>query len=138
MDAVAQRLQFRDHRADPAAWAASLGVSVAACELVLDAEFVDLHCDMEVPTRLFGYRPDRHHGVARGVRPFVGHTDYPRLREASFTGVVLDIATNPFRPAANRLATTWRNVEAVRARIEAWPDDLALVTSRAGYDGARA
>jgi membrane dipeptidase len=138
MDEVAPRLLFRDHRADPAAWAANLGVSVEACELLLDADFVDLHCDMEVPTRLFGYRTDRHHGVARGVRPLVGHTDYPRLREASFTGVVLDIATNPFRPAGNRLAATRRNVEAVRARIDAWPDDLAFVTSRAGFDRARA
>lgn len=119
-------------------WAKTLGCSIEACELVLASDFLDLHVDMEVPIRVLGYRPERHHGVARRVRPFVGHTDYPRVREAGLTGVVYDIATNPFRPKGNRLATTLRNVEAARARIAAWPEDLALVTDRAGYDRARA
>jgi membrane dipeptidase len=132
------RLAYRDHRADPARWAASLGVSVAACELLLDAHFLDLHCDHEVPVRLFGYRSDRHHGAGARTRPLVGHTDYPRMREAALDGVVADIATNPLRPQANRLEATRRNVEAIRARVAAWPDDLQLVTDRAGYDEARA
>jgi len=136
--AATARLAFRDHRADPATWAASLGVSVGACELLLDADFVDLHCDMEVPVRLFGYRADRNHAGGSRVRPLLGHTDYPRLREASLTGVVADIATNPLRPQANRLAATRRNIEAIRTRVAAWPDDLQLVTDRAGYDRARA
>ena len=105
---------------------------------MLASDFVDLHCDLEVPVRVFGYRPERHHGIGRRVRPFVGHTDYPRIREAGMTGVVYDIATNPFRPKANRLATTIRNVDAAAARIGAWADDLAVVTDRAGYDRARA
>ena len=121
-----------------AAWARALGCSTEACELVLASDFVDLHVDMEVPIRVMGYRPERHHGVARRVRPLMGHTDYPRLREAGLTGVVYDIATNPFRPKRNRLATTLRNVERASARIAAWPQDLALVTDRTGYDRARA
>jgi len=132
------RLAFRDHRADPASWAATLGVSVAACGLLLDADFVDLHCDLEVPVRLFGYRAERRHGGGSRNWPLVGHTDYPRLREASLTGVVADIATNPLRPRANRLAATRRHIDVVRARLAAWPDDLELVTDRAGYDRARA
>ncbi len=132
------RLSFRDHRADPPSWARSLGVSVAACELLLDADFVDLHCDLEVPVRVFGSRADRHHAGGSRTRPLLGHTDYPRLREASLTGVVADIATNPFRPRANRLATTRSNIEAIRARVLSWPADLELVTDRAGYDRARA
>ncbi len=131
-------LAYTDHRADPGAWASSLGVSVEACELLLDADFIDLHLDLEVPVRLGGYRPGRHHGVSRRVRPLVGHTDYPRLRAASFTGIVYDIATNPFRPGRNRLATTERNVDAAVARIESWPGDLVVVTDRAGYDRGRA
>jgi membrane dipeptidase len=111
---------------------------VAACDLLLDADFVDLHCDLEVPVRLFGYRPDRHHAGGARARPFVGHTDYPRLREASLTGVVSDIATNPIRTPAGRLAATIRNVAAVRERVASWPGDLALVSDRAGYDRARA
>jgi membrane dipeptidase len=121
-----------------AGWARTLGCSTEACELVLANDFVDLHCDMEVPIRVVGYRPERHHGVGTRVRPLIGHTDYPRIREAGLTGVVYDIATNPFRPAANRLAATVRNVAAATARIGAWPEDLALVTDRAGYDRARA
>jgi membrane dipeptidase len=131
-------LAFVDHRADPGAWARALGVSTEACELLLSSAFVDLHCDMEVPIRVIGYRPEKHHGVARRVRPFVGHTDYPRLREAGYTGVVYDIATNPFRPRRNRLRTTLANVDRAVARIEAHPEHLAVVTDRIGYDRARA
>jgi membrane dipeptidase len=130
-------LTYVDHHRDPAAWANQLGVSVEACELLLASHFIDLHCDLEVPVRVVGYRPERHHGVASRVRPFAGHTDYPRIREAGLTGVVYDIATNVFRPAANRLATTLANVERAAARIAAHPDHLALVTDRAGYDRAR-
>lgn len=135
---TAGTLAWRDPRQDPGAWARALGVSRAAVDLLLDADFVDLHLDLEVPVRLFGWRPDRHHGVARRVRPFFGHTDYPRLREAGFTGLVYDIATNPFRPKGNRLRTTLRNLEAVKARIDAHPDHLERVTDAAGYDRARA
>ncbi|MEQ1504854.1 MAG: membrane dipeptidase [Myxococcota bacterium] len=131
-------LAYVDHRADTAAWARSLSVSTAACELLLGSDFIDLHCDLEVPVRLVGYRPERHHGVATRVRPMIGHTDYPRIREAGLTGVVYDIATNVFRPARNRLATTLANVARATARIEAHPTELALVTDRAGYARARA
>ncbi|MEQ1565531.1 MAG: membrane dipeptidase [Myxococcota bacterium] len=131
-------LAYADHRADPGAWARALGVSREACELLLASDFIDLHCDLEVPVRLIGYRPEVHHGIGSGVRPLIGHTDYPRIREAGLTGVVYDIATNPARPAGNRLITTIRNVEAAIARISAHPDDFEVVTDRAGYDRARA
>lgn len=130
------RLAYTDHARDPAAWAASLGVSEQATRLLVDAHFVDLHLDLEVPVRVLGYDPARHHGIARRVRPFFGHTDYPRLREARFTGLVYDIATNPFRPRGNRLRTTLRNVDAALARISAWPDDLAFVRTATEYDRA--
>jgi len=129
-------LDYTDHRRDPDAWARSLGVSREAVELVIDSPFVDLHLDLEVPVRVLGWRPDRHHGVARRTRPFMGHTDYPRLREARFTGVVYDIATNPFRRARRRLETTLANLRAARRRIEAHPDELAVVSDRAGYERA--
>lgn len=105
---------------------------------MLTSDFIDLHCDLEVPVRLVGYDPHRHHGVSSRVRPWIGHTDYPRIREASLTGVVYDIATNVFRPPRNRLAATLANLSAVKDRIGAHPDELELVTSRTGYDRARA
>lgn len=126
-------LRWEDHAAAPERWARRLGVSQAAVELLIDSPFIDLHLDLEVPVRVLGWRPDRHHGVSRRTRPFLGHTDYPRLREARFTGVVYDIATNPFRPPRQRLRVTEANVAAARRRIEAHPRDLALVTDLAGY-----
>jgi len=129
-------LDYVDHRTDPGAWARQLGVSVEAVELLIDSPFIDLHLDLEVPVRVMRWNPSRHHGVAQRTRPFLGHTDYPRIREAQLTGVVYDIATNPFRRARKRLAITLANIEAARRRIEEHPDELALVTDRAGYDEA--
>ncbi len=113
-------------------------MSEAACALVLSADFIDLHCDLEVPVRVFGYDATRRHAPRARPLPFMGHTDYPRLIEAGFTGVVCDVATNPFRREASRLDVTRANLERMKARIEAFPDQLALVTDRRGYDRARA
>jgi len=135
---VARPLRWVDHRENPGRYAEDLGVSTFAVELLLDADFIDLHLDLEVPIRVIGWDPSRHHGRSGRTRPWMGHTDYPRLREASFTGVVYDIATNPFRPMANRARTTVRNVAAAVARIEAHPDDLVVARTRSDYDAARA
>lgn len=111
-------------------------MSREACELLIDAHFVDLHCDVEVPARLFGYDPAVAHGPWRRVVPFFGHTDFPRMLEAGMTGVAYDIATNVFRPEANRQRTTLSNLRRATARIEAHPGDLAVVRSRQDYDRA--
>ncbi len=135
------RLGYVDHGASAEAgrlWAASLGVSEAACALLIDAHFIDLHLDLEVPVRLYRYNPAVRHAPRRRPAIFFGHTDYPRLREARFSGVVYDIATNPFRPARNRQATTLRNLTRAQARIAAHPDDLAVVTTLSEYTTARA
>jgi len=132
------RLAYCDRAADPAGWARELGVSDEATRLLVDSPFIDLHLDLEVPVRVLGWKPQRHHGVDRRTRPFMGHTDYPRLREAQLTGVVYDIATNPFRPARGRLRTTLHNVRQATERLSAHPDDLALVTDLTGYRRAQA
>lgn len=128
------KLVYTDHRADPGAWARALGVSVGACELLLDAHFIDLHNDLEVPVRLFGYDPTKRHGPWRRTMPFMFQTDYPRLREAAFTGVAYDLATNIFRPERQRHGITLANVARCVRQIEAWPEDLGVATSRADYD----
>lgn len=131
-------LDHVDHRRDPQAWATALGVPLEAVELVLDADLIDLHCDMEVPVRVLGYDPSKRHGPWERVVPFMGHTDYPRLKEAGFTGVCYDLATNVFRPEANRQRITVDNVARCIRQIEAHPEDQAVVRSAADYDAARA
>ena len=127
-------LEWTDHRRDPEAWARALGVSVAACELLLDADFIDLHLDLEVPVRVFGYDPVKRHGPWTRVSPLFGQTDYPRLREAGFTGLAYDIATNVFRPERNRFHTTLRNVRRAVERLESFPGDFGVARTRADYD----
>ncbi len=130
-------LDYVDHRADPAAWAAQLGCRVDAAELLLDSHFIDLHVDIEVPARLYRYDPSVRH-APRTDRPpvFFGQTDFPRLKEAGVTGLAYDIATNPFRPEGNRQAATLRNVDAALDRIAAVSDEVAHVRTRADYDAA--
>ncbi|MFM2161218.1 MAG: hypothetical protein RLZZ383_730 [Pseudomonadota bacterium] len=128
------RLSWVDHAADPDAWARALGVSRRAVDLVLQGPFCDLHVDMEVPVRVWGYRPERRHGPHRWPRPFWGHTDYPRLREARLTGVAYDLATNVFRSPASRLAVTVANVARCVRQIEAWPDDQGVARTYADYE----
>ena len=125
-------------RGDVPQWASQLGVSEAACRILVDADFIDLHLDLEVPVRLFGYNPLRRHSVKRRPWPFFGHTDFPRLLESGFTGLVYDIATNPVRPPRNRLETTLNNILAVKKRIDDHSDAMVLVRTYSDYVAARA
>jgi membrane dipeptidase len=132
------RLEFEDPAADPAGTARRLGVSTAAVELLVAAGSIDLHLDLDVSVRVTGFDPLRHHGAATRVSPLVWQTDFPRLREGGFTGVVYDVATNPVRPAGNRLAATRRNMTRIAATISSRPADLALCRTAGDYDRARA
>jgi membrane dipeptidase len=134
---MAPRLPRHDGPTDPLTHARALGVTDTAGALLADADFVDLHLDVEVPARLFGWDPTIRHRTARRSPAFFGHTDYPRLIEAGFTGVAHDIATNPFRRPESRQRTTLANLDRVVARVERYPDDLAIARTRAEYDAAR-
>jgi membrane dipeptidase len=123
---------------DPAGWARSLGVSREAVDLLVDSHVFDLHLDLEVPVRVYGYDPLKRHRARRRPSLFWGHTDLPRLRASGFTGVAWDVATNPFRPPANRQRITLRNLRRIQDRAAAHRDRLAVVTDRAGYDAAHA
>lgn len=131
-------MDYLDHRLDPAGWARELGVSVHACSLLLDADFVDLCNGLDLATRLFGYRPERHHGVARRAPVGTGHTDFPRLREASLTGVVQSLVTNPVASGRGRVRATFRRVEEAVARVRAHPEEFTVVVDHPGYVRARA
>lgn len=131
-------LVHTDHRADPGAWARSLGISREAVDLYLDSEVVDLHNDVYVPARLYGYDVHRRHRPRLWRSAFFGHTDLPRLREARMGAVVLDIATNPLRRGSRRLPVTVRNIERIRADLARHPGDVRLVTRFSEYREARA
>ena len=96
-------------------------VSNEAREILAASHVIDLHLDLEVPVRVYGYDPTVRHATTKTSPMFWGHTDYPRLREAGFTGVAYDVATNPFRPEGNRLATTLANFERIQARVARSP-----------------
>ena len=131
-------LRYTDHRSDPAAWAASLGVSPDAVALYLDSDVIDLHNDVYVPARVYGYDVHREHRPRLFGARFFGQSDLPRLREAALTGVVFDIATNPARRGSRRAATALRNIARVVADLARHPEALRLVTTAAEYDAARA
>ncbi len=126
-----------DPRTAPDRWARELEISREAVELYAACDVVDAHVESFIWTRIFGYDLAAPHGAGLFGGRFYSQGDLPRMVEAGLTGVVLSIATNPFRPAARRTAALVANVARLRAIIERHPDQLALVTDLAGYQRAR-
>jgi len=95
-------------------------VSLAAVQLVRDAELVDLHIESYIPPRLWGYdlfeRHDRHFLGGR----YFGHLDLPRALDGGLTGGMWSIATNIARGARGRYAALRDNVAGLRATVEAF------------------
>jgi membrane dipeptidase len=131
-------LTYTDHREDPAAWAAELGISREAVELYLASEIIDLHLDTFIWTRIFGYRIDRRHGHGLLGARMYSHADLPRLREAQIGGAIWSITTNPLRTARGRAAAFGKNVARLRGLLEACPDDVVVCRDAADYARARA
>src|SRR5581483_2340937 len=131
-------LEFRDHRRDPAAWSASLGISREAIEIYLASDVIDLHIDSFIWTRIFRYDLTKRHGHGLLGARFYSQADLPRLREARVTGGVWAITTNPIVPARLRGPLFFRNLEKLRAVFAAVPDDVEVVRTLAEYRRARA
>ncbi len=130
-------LRYADHRKDPAAWAAALGIPREAVDLYLASDVIDLHTTSFIWTRVFGYDLASLHRSRIPGTPFLNQVDFPRMREAALGGVVWDITTNPFRPPWSRPRTTFRNIRSLADLIKAHPDELALVRTEADYRAAR-
>ena len=125
----------KHHPPEPEDWAEALGVSTEATALLIDADFLDLHQTTEVPVRLLGYDPTKRHPPRTWPQPWVGHCDFPRLKEGAYSGVFYDITTNPFRTARSSLEVTTGNVERAldrlqAARAEAHPEEHHRVVQR--------
>ncbi|HIA03985.1 MAG TPA: hypothetical protein EYN06_09370 [Myxococcales bacterium] len=126
-----------DHRNDPAHWAAKLDISTEAVELYLDSEIVDLHNDLYVPARLYGYKVHRRHGLGLSRGIFFSHSDLPRLREARLSCTVFDIATNPLRRGRNRATVAIKNIERITSDLAQHPTEMCLVKNHSEYTAAR-
>jgi membrane dipeptidase len=135
---VVTKLAFTDHRADPAAWARSLGVSTEAVALYLESEVIDLHVDSFLWKRMAGYDLTRRHGPGPLGAAFARQVDLPRIREAQVSGAIWVITTNPWRTAQGRAEAFSRNLDALRAELARAPDDVAVVRTVAEYEAARA
>lgn len=99
---------------------------------------IDAHVESFIWTRVLGYDLASAHGAGLLGGRFYSQADIPRMVEAGLTGVVLSIATNPFRRASRRTSTLVRNIDRLRAVIKGCPEDVALVTDVTGYRRARA
>lgn len=127
-----------DHRADPQAWATSLGISREAVDLYLDSEVVDLHNDLYVPARLIGFNVHKRHRPGVFGAKFMNQTDFPRLREAGLSAVFFDLATNPARRGRVRGPVAHRNIARVRADLKQHPERFRLCSRHSDYVAARA
>jgi membrane dipeptidase len=128
-----------DHRADPTAWARSLGVSREAIDLYLESEVIDLHVDSFIWHRILGRDPTKRRDPWFPVPGIAfGHADLPRLREAQVAGAAWIVTTNPLREAEDRVETLQRNVTTLVRLLDSAPEQTAIVTTASEYRAARA
>ncbi len=118
-------------------WARELGISRAALDLYLASEVIDLHLDSFIWSRLFGYDLRARHARAPLGGWFLGHADFPRVREAELAGATWVVTTNPLREASDRFRTLLSNLAALKAEFAAEPSDFAFVRTYAEYRAAR-
>jgi len=133
-----KKIEFRDHRKDPDAWAKELGISREAIDVYASSEVVDLHIDTFIWKRMFGYDLAKRHGRGPFGARLYYQADLPRLREARVTGGMWSITTNPLRGAKAREAAFVKNVAALREELARYPDDVAIVRNATEFRAARA
>lgn len=131
-------LDYVDHRADPGAWAAALGISREAVELYLASDVIDLHIDSFIWTRIWGYDLTKRHGRGLLGARFYSQVDIPRIREAQVTGAIWVITTNPARGPRGRAETFSKNLDRLTAILNSVPDDVQIVKTVADYRAAKA
>jgi membrane dipeptidase len=132
------RLEFRDHRADPAAWAEALGVSREAIELYLASDVIDLHVDSFIWTRIVGYDLTRRHGHGLLGANFYSQVDFPRALEAQLSGATWIVTTNPFKVAPERATAFELNLARIKGEFARVAEQFAVVRTVAEYRAARA
>jgi membrane dipeptidase len=135
---MTMQLAYWDHRSDPTTWAQQLGISREAVELYLASDVIDLHIDTFIWYRMVRYDPRRRHGHGLLGARFYSQVDFPRLREASVTGAMWVITTNPYRQAARRAQITVENLRRLQGLLESVPSDIQVARTAGEYRTARA
>ncbi len=113
-----------------------MNISSQAIELCKDADIIDLHLDIWIPKRLWGYSPAKHHRTAWFGRHFFGHSDLPRMRTAGYTGAMWSITTNPAKLSNARWQSFLYNLFALE-RFCNENDDVWLCRTHTDYVYAR-
>jgi membrane dipeptidase len=131
-------LAHRDLRADPAGWARELGISREAVEVYLGCESIDLHIDTYIWNRIFRWDLRRRHGGGLLGARFYSMVDFPRVREASLSGGIWVITTNPARSPDGRAHAFVENVRRLQGVFESVRDEFAVVRNAREYKSARA
>lgn len=123
---------------EPGTLAERLQVSVDAVDIARAVDLIDLHVDVMIPVRLYGFDVRVRHGTGL-LRGFgFGHFDLPRARDGGLSGAMWSITTNPFRSRGGRWRTFLRNLDRLRAIVEASSGALRIVRSLSEYRAARA
>ncbi len=130
-------IEYVDHRKDPGAWAADLGISREAVDLYLASDVIDLHVDSFIWKRVFGYDLTKRHGQGLLAAAFYSQVDFPRAREAQLSGAMWSITTNPLRREGRRPEVFLANLRRLRQELDRCSDDFAIVRNLNEYRAAR-
>jgi membrane dipeptidase len=116
---------------------ASPVLSVEARALLASCDFIDLHIDSFIATRVLGYDVGKQHAPITRGRLF-GHVDLPRAKAGGLTGGLWSITTNPTRRAEGRLKALRDNLVHLQRVVDNAGPQARIVTSAHAYDDAKA
>ena len=99
-------------------------ISEVARELHTRALVVDLHCDLLLPTKLFGWDWSRRHAPnPLPGAPLFGHADLPRLQEGGVGCLALGVVVAPWLQGREAVA---KDLARMHAQVEKRPDALRI------------
>jgi len=113
------------------------GLQAAAAALHADALVVDLHADLSIPMRAWGYRPERPHRFRLPFHFGFWHTDLPRFAAGGVNGQFLGLVTLP-RPERGCAESVLRQIARFRDLAARAPDRFRLATTAEDLRRARA
>lgn len=122
---------------EPSEYAHQLGISEEAIHLCRHHDFIDLHLDGFIPTRLFGYDLNRRHQQSLFGGRFFGHLDFPKTMDAGLTGAMWSITTNPLRTEKGRHAALLRNIATLKQITQESDGHIVCVRTLREYRQAK-